>query len=103
MLTVFITCASGKEAGRIATALVKGRLAACVNYFPCRSVFRWKGRMKKSKEFVLLAKTTEKKYSALERLVLRLHSHNLPAVFAWQDNRASKAYLKWVEASCARH
>ena len=102
MLTVYVVCGSEKEAEKIAVALVEERLAACVNYFPCRSVFKWKGRMKKVNEWVLFAKAVEKNYPAIETRVIKLHSYKLPAVFAWNDSTALAAYEKWVGASCRK-
>ncbi len=100
MLTVYIACASSKEAGKIASALVKARLAACVNYFPCRSVFKWEGRLRKKREWVLLAKTTDSMYASLERRVKKLHSYETPCVIAWKDERANAKYATWVKMNC---
>ncbi|MFH1107059.1 MAG: divalent-cation tolerance protein CutA [Candidatus Micrarchaeota archaeon] len=99
-LTVYSTCASRKEAEKIASALVRERLAACVNFFPCSSVFKWRGRQVKAREFVLLAKTTERKYPALERRLKRLNSYEVPCIVAWKDSAAYRPYSAWVERSC---
>ncbi|MFH1200262.1 MAG: divalent-cation tolerance protein CutA [Candidatus Micrarchaeota archaeon] len=99
LLTACIVCGSEKEAGKIASALVAARLAACVNYFPCKSVFSWKGRVRHAKEWVLLAKTTARNYPGLERAAKRIHSYELPAIFAWKDGFAEKKYSSWV--NCA--
>ncbi len=101
MLTVYVVCGSEKEATKIAVALVEERLAACVNYFPCRSVFKWKGKLKKTGEWILLAKTTESLYAKLERFVKKLHSYETPCVVAWDDAKAEKRYAAWVRKTCS--
>lgn len=101
MLTACIVCASRKEAEKIAVALVEGGLAACVNYFPCRSVFKWNGRLQKKAEWALLAKTADSLYARLERRVKKLHSYETPCVIAWKDERANAKYAAWVKRNCS--
>ena len=54
------TAGSREEAEKIANALVHRELAACVNILgPIASVYRWKGKIEFSSEFLLVIKTTE--------------------------------------------
>ena len=75
-IVVLITCGSKADAARIAQALVDARLAACVNIVqaPVRSVYRWKGKVETAREFLLVIKSSRRRFAALERLVKRLHS-----------------------------
>ncbi len=41
VVLTYVTCKDEEEAGKIALMLVEKKLAACVNYFPCKSVFKW--------------------------------------------------------------
>lgn len=102
LLTVFVTCASQKEAEKIAQAMVKERLAACGNVFPLHSVFRWEGRMQKKREWGLLLKTHQDIYPALERRIKSLHSYQMPAIVAWADERADASYARWVSQTCRK-
>jgi periplasmic divalent cation tolerance protein len=100
-IIVLVTCGSQKEAGRIARALVNARLAACVNVVqaPCESIYRWKGRVETAREFLLVIKTSRKRFGALQAEVRRLHSYDVPEILALAIERGSQPYLAWIEAS----
>ncbi len=100
-IVVLVTCASDSEAKRIAHALVERRVAACVNIVrgPVESVYRWKGKVERAKEFLLVAKTTRKRFAALEAEVRRLHSYDVPEIIALPVASGSRKYLAWVSES----
>ena len=83
-IVVLVTCASAKEARKIARALVKERLAACANILasPVQSVYRWKGTVESAKEFLLIIKTTKARFPKLKATVKRLHSYDVPEIIA---------------------
>lgn len=99
-LFVYITCSSPDEAERIAHALLDERLVACANILsPVHSLYLWKGRREDSEETVLIAKTMEDRFAALNRAVLRLHSYETPCVVALPLVAGDPEYLAWVEES----
>lgn len=100
-LLVYITCASPDEADRIGRALLDERLAACVNIpaSPVRSLYLWKGQREEAEETVLIAKTMEDRFAALNRAVRRLHSYETPCVVALPLAAGDPDYLAWVEES----
>ncbi len=100
-VVVLVTCGNSTEAGRIARALVKRRLAACVNVLGAgvRSTYRWKGRVETAREHLLLIKTAKRKLRALRTAVERLHSYDVPEVIALPIVAGSPDYLRWL-ADC---
>jgi periplasmic divalent cation tolerance protein len=100
-ILVLVTCGSQKEARKIASALVGQRLAACVSEIgvPLSSTYRWKGKLESAKEFLLLIKTTKKRFDAVRDLVRKLHSYELPEIIALPIETGSRAYLDWIAAS----
>jgi len=98
---VFVTCGSLAEARKIARAVVEVKLAACVNIHtaPVESIYRWKGKVEKAREFLLLMKTSQARLKALEREVKRLHSYETPEFIAVAVSEGEKNYLKWIESS----
>jgi periplasmic divalent cation tolerance protein len=96
-LIVFVTAADKRQALKIAKVAVESRLAACVNVLPgIRSIYRWKGKVIVGQEVLVMLKTTDERYRALEKLILRLHSYQVPEVIALQIKRGSTQYLGWV-------
>lgn len=96
VVRVEVTCGSTPEAEAIADALVEQRLAACVHASPIRSVYRWSGEVQHDDEVVLTITTVAERYADVERLVLAIHSYELPAITCVEVRGGSAAYLAWV-------
>ena len=95
---VLVTCANPLQAKLIARSVVEKRLAACVNILrsPIESHYRWKGKVEKARELLLIIKTTQRRLGGLEREVKRLHSYDIPEFIAISIVSGSKAYLDWL-------
>jgi len=95
---VLVTCGTLTEARRIARAVVTKRLAACVNIVlsPAESVYRWKNKVEKAREYLLLIKTTSNLLAGLVREVKRLHSYDIPEFIALPIAAGSREYLSWL-------
>ncbi|HEY9405154.1 MAG TPA: divalent-cation tolerance protein CutA [Pyrinomonadaceae bacterium] len=99
-IMVMMTAGSREEAARLAEMLVGARLAACVQILPeVESVYHWKGEVRRDPEVLLLAKTTEARFSLLEREVRALHSYETPEIIALPITDASAPYLEWLAAT----
>ena len=87
------------SAQALATTLVTGRLAACVNLLaPCRSIYRWQGAIESAEEVPLLIKTTTERYPALEAAIRAGHPYELPEIIAVPIDHGLPEYLAWVAA-----
>jgi len=93
------TCPDLAEAKKIAKALVKKRLAACVNIVPVRSIYRWKGSMEESDEQLLIIKTSSRLFKKVGECIQRLHSYGLPEIVSTEIKQGSRLYLKWLKDS----
>ncbi len=100
-ILVLVTCGSQKEARKIAHALVGQRLAACVSEIgvPVASTYRWKGKVESAREFLLLIKTSKKRFAAVRDAVRELHSYDVPEIIALPIAAGSRAYLNWIAGS----
>ena len=97
-IVVFCTCVDEKEALSIASALVDGRLAACVNILPAvRSVYRWNGQIESAEEVLLLIKTIQERFAALRDRIAQLHSYDTPEIIAVSIIDGSEKYLSWLQ------
>lgn len=103
VLIVLVMASSRKEAIRIAQAVVKEKLAACVNIVSAvTSIFRWKGKVQRSREALLVLKTTEHRYPGLQRSIRSLHSYEVPEIVALRIDKALRQYTAWVEEETTR-
>jgi periplasmic divalent cation tolerance protein len=97
-IVVFVTAPSEKEGEKIAQALLKEKLAACVNIIPgLKSVFRWKGKISTEEEVLLLIKTKDRLFEKLKKRVIELHSYDVPEIIALSILAGNEKYLDWLE------
>ena len=110
MPTAYVT-APPDTAGDIANALVEERLAACVNELGCRSTYRWTDAdggdadggddIQHDDEVILLAKTTDERYDALEARIEELHPYDVPCIERFDETTMLDAYGDWVADATA--
>jgi periplasmic divalent cation tolerance protein len=91
---------SRAEGQRIARELVEKKLAACVNILPAmESVYRWKGKTESAEEFLLVIKSSQKRWKAVRDTIKKAHSYELPEIISIAIEDGSKEYLKWLAES----
>jgi periplasmic divalent cation tolerance protein len=98
---ILVTCGTLREARRIARAAVEAKLAACVNVMPnaVESIYRWKGKVEVSREYLLVMKSTAKRLPELERMVRSMHSYDVPEFLVLPVVSGSHEYLGWLVES----
>ena len=100
---VLVTCASVAEARKIGRSAVEKKLAACANIVKgVQSIYRWKGRVERAREVLVMMKTTVLRLRELEREVKRLHSYHVPEFIVLPIIAGSRKYLAWLQQSTAR-
>ena len=96
-IIVFITASSEEEAAKIARALVKARLAGCVNIIKnIRSIYSWQGKIEDEPEVLMIVKTQKSLFDSLTKKVGELHSYTVPEIIVLPIVEGSKDYLKWL-------
>ena len=95
MTMVYITCKDEKEAVKISKLLLNRKLIACSNMHPIRSMYWWNNKIQDDKEFVIIAKTTEKNYEKIKGEVKKVHSYDTPCILKIKAE-AEEDYGKWV-------
>ncbi|HEY3491487.1 MAG TPA: divalent-cation tolerance protein CutA [Solirubrobacterales bacterium] len=99
-IVVVTTVGTEEQAYQIARELVARRQAACVNVLPgMRSVYRWKGKICKDGELLLVIKTLEGELEAVQRSIQELHSYELPEILAFKVSHAEPGFLEWIRNS----
>ena len=97
VLLALCTCPDQAVANRVAEALVRERLAACVNQIAgVTSLYLWKGGLEQDSEILLLIKTTDARFDALAARLRELHPYELPEIVATPIGRGLPEYLQWV-------
>ena len=94
------TCASKKEAKKIANILIEKKLAACIQISKVESFYMWDKKLCVDKERLLCIKTKTKHFKKIEREIKENHSYDLPEIIEIKITNASIEYLKFIGESC---
>ena len=98
---ILVTTPDLKTARRLVRAALAGRLIACANLLPkVESHYRWRGKLEKSGEVLMLMKTTQARVVALEKLIVAEHPYDTPEFVVLNLAGGAKKYLAWLKDSC---
>ena len=71
--------------------------AACVQYSPIHSIYRWDGKIEASAEWHLRVKADPTKRDAIISILEKQHPYEIPQI-VWIIAESSDDYSSWVES-----
>jgi periplasmic divalent cation tolerance protein len=90
-----------ETARRISKDLVTAKLAACANILPpIESIYRWKGKVERGNETLVLFKLSEDRQAAFQEKLRSLHPYEVPEIIFVPISSGLPEYLRWVSESC---
>ena len=99
-IVVVTTVGTEEQAYLIAREIVARRQAACVNIVPgIRSIYRWKGKICKDGELLLIVKTLESELAGITDTIRELHSYELPEILSFSVSHGERRFLEWIAGS----
>jgi len=99
-IVVITTVGTEEQAYLIAREIVARRQAACVNILPgVRSIYRWKGKICKDGELLLVVKTMESEFEGVAATIRELHSYELPEILSFAVTGGEPNFLAWIVQS----
>ena len=96
MVFIYTTCATGEEAQKLGKLLLSRKLAACVDYWPIRSMYRWEGEIKHHEEIMMMIVTFEPKIETVNGLIAKHHSYSVPLIGSVDVRRIYRPYKEWM-------
>jgi periplasmic divalent cation tolerance protein len=93
---VWTTLGREAEAAALADAIVRARLAACVQTLPIRSTYWWQGKVESGRERLLLCKTRTTLVARLQSFIRERHPYEVPEIVVTPILGGSPAYLAWL-------
>jgi periplasmic divalent cation tolerance protein len=82
---------------KIAGSLVEKRLASCAQILgPIKSIYRWKGKIEETEEWLCLIKSRKSLCEEIEAEILRLHPYELPEITVTAIDGGLAGYIQWV-------
>jgi periplasmic divalent cation tolerance protein len=98
-IAVFTTDGSLEDARKLAKTMIEQKLAACAQISEIESFYIWENDVQNDQEFRIMVKTTKDKYKDVEKAILKIHSYDLPAIYAVDVDKLYKPYGDWVNES----
>ncbi|MBL4889762.1 MAG: divalent-cation tolerance protein CutA [Candidatus Lindowbacteria bacterium] len=97
-ISVILSTVPDRKTGeKIATTLVEGRFAACVNILPnITSIYRWKDKIEHEEELLLIIKSADERIPALIEKIQEIHPYEVPEIIEIEVKRGGNSYLNWV-------
>lgn len=95
--SIVVTTFSRKKTGaRLVEALLAAKLAACIQTFPIRSFYSWKGRTSRGRESLMLIKAKSRDFGAIKAVIVRNHDYEVPEIVSVRISRGLAGYLDWI-------
>ena len=101
VLLALSTFPDAETARRISEQLVTEQFAACANILPAvESIYRWKEKIERAGETLVLFKTSEGRQSAFQEKLRSLHPYEVPEIIFLPVTSGLPDYLRWVNENC---
>ena len=93
---IYTTTDSIKIADKIAEMLVQDNQSPCVQIIPnIQSTFKWKDKLEKSSEILLIIKTLPGKVQLCKNIILQNHNYEVPELVVIEGEIISDEYTDW--------
>ena len=87
---------SDQTAKDVAEYLVKDNLSPCVQIVPnIQSFYKWKDKIEKSNEILILIKTIPEKVQECKKVILENHNYDVPEIVVTNGEILNDAYRNW--------
>lgn len=97
MIQIVTTTATKEQAQQIAEMLVERYLVACVQIVgPIESFYRWEGKVERSEEWRVEAKTRAGRFARVSAAIREIHPYEEPELIAMSIIDASEGYRRWT-------
>lgn len=90
-----MTALDRKEAEKVSNILLLEKLVACSVIFPVKSAYWWNGKIKKSNEYVIIAKTRKGIRNKIQKAVRKVHSYKIPCIL-FLPAEGNSEYVRWL-------
>lgn len=100
VILVVTTVGDEDRGNQIARELLIRRQAACVNILPgVKSVYRWKGKICRDSEYLLICKTLDEEFEGVAETIREIHDYELPEILAFDVSKGDRRFLDWIAGS----
>lgn len=86
------------QAKNLAKILLEEKLAACVHFSKIKSTFFWERKIQNENEILVVIKTKNSLYNAVEKVIAKHHPYKIPQIISMAIKFGSEPYLDWINS-----
>lgn len=94
-IAIYVTHKNMEEAEKVSSHLLQQKSIACVNFFPIKSSYWWKGNIESSDEIVSLLKTKNENWEKVKSEIMKIHPYETPCIIK-MSVEANDEYESWI-------
>lgn len=95
MKMVYVACPSQEVAEKLAAHCLESGLIACANMLPATSMYKEEGKVSRTQETLLIAKTMPEHALVLVDEIKKIHTYAIPCIIEF-DAQATQDYRDWM-------
>ena len=96
MVFVYTTCENMGEARVLAEIIISKKIAACVDFWPISSCFKWEGALNHVSQIMILITTFESKIEIVNQIISENHTYSIPLIAGVDVRRIKHPYKEWM-------
>ncbi len=85
-----------EEAEELGGLMIEKKIAACVDFWPITSCYKWEGSMKCVSQVMLLITTFESKLESINEIISQNHTYSIPLIAGVDVRRINHPYKEWM-------
>ena len=99
MILILVSFESNKDAEKAANYLIDNKLAACVEIYPVKNFYVWKGEKVAADEVSGVIKTKDGCFEKVRKALEKILPYEIPQIVEVKISKVNDSYRKWLEGS----
>src|SRR3989344_1590617 len=99
MILILVSFETNEDAEKCANYLVDNKLAACVEIYPVKNYYMWKGKKVAADEISGIIKTDDGYFGKVKKALEKILPYEIPQIIEVKAENANLSYLNWVKES----
>lgn len=99
MILILVSFETNEDAEKCANYLIDNKLAACVEVYPVKNFYVWKGEKVAADEVSGIIKTDDRYFDKVRTALEKLLPYETPQIIEIKAENVNGSYSKWLKES----
>src|SRR5437868_3462440 len=97
MILILVSFENQDDADKAANYLIEHKLAACVEIYPVKNYYVWKGEKTIADEISGVIKTEDGYFEKVEQALKQILPYEIPQIIEVRAGKVNESYLAWLK------